>query len=204
MDRASHWDTIYVRRGADEVSWFEATPTLSIRRVREAVAGGARSAIDIGGGASRLVDHLLQMGLDRIGVVDVSQRALDIARTRLGEQGDVVDWIVGDVAELDDVGRFDVWHDRAVFHFLTEAADRRRYVSLCERTLEPGGVAVMATFAPDGPATCSGLPVCRYDARELSERCGRMFELVDDERYLHITPGGVSQSFVYSTFRRAA
>jgi SAM-dependent methyltransferase len=204
MDRASHWDTIYARRGADDVSWYEATPTLSIRRVREAVAGGARSAVDIGGGASRLVDHLLTMGLDRIAVVDVSSQALEIARMRLGTEGDGVDWIVGDVVELDDVGRFDVWHDRAVFHFLTDAADRRRYVSLCERTLEPGGVAVMATFAPDGPETCSGLPVRRYDARELAEQCGTKFELLDDERYRHMTPGGVAQSFVYSTFRRAA
>jgi 2-polyprenyl-3-methyl-5-hydroxy-6-metoxy-1,4-benzoquinol methylase len=204
MDRASHWDTIYLRRGVDEVSWYEATPTLSIRRIREAVARGARSVVDIGGGASRLVDHLLGMGLDRIAVVDVSHRALDIARMRLREQGDVVDWIVGDVAELDEVGRFDVWHDRAVFHFLTEVADRHRYVSLCEQTLEPGGVAVMATFAPDGPETCSGLPVRRYDARELSEQCGATFELIDDERYLHVTPSGVTQSFVYSTFRRAA
>jgi SAM-dependent methyltransferase len=204
MDRADYWDTIYARRGADEVSWYEATPTLSIRRVREAVSGGARSAVDIGGGASRLVDHLLRMDLDRIAVVDVSSQALDIARMRLGKEGDVVDWVVGDVAELDDVGRFDVWHDRAVFHFLTDAADRRRYVSLCERTLEPRGVAVMATFAPDGPEMCSGLPVRRYDARELAEQCGAAFELLDDERYLHMTPGGVAQSFVYSTFRRAA
>ncbi len=202
MDRSHHWDAIYTKREAEEVSWYEAIPTASIQRVREAVERGARSVIDIGGGASRLVDHLVEMDLDRITVLDISRRALDIARRRVGTAGEAVEWIVGDVTRLDDLGTFDVWHDRAVFHFLTEATDCRRYVALCERTVESGGIAVMATFAPDGPEMCSGLPVRRYDAQALSERCGIAFELIDDERHIHVTPAGVEQSFVYSSLRK--
>jgi ubiquinone/menaquinone biosynthesis C-methylase UbiE len=202
MDRSHHWDAVYAKRDSKEVSWYEATPTASIQRVQEAVERGARSVIDIGGGASRLVDHLVEMDLDRITVLDISRRALDIARRRVGTAGEAVEWVVGDITRLDDVGTFDVWHDRAVFHFLTNASDCRRYVALCERTVESGGMAVMATFAPDGPEMCSGLPVHRYGAQELSERCGTAFELVDDEHYIHVTPAGVEQSFVYSSFRR--
>jgi 2-polyprenyl-3-methyl-5-hydroxy-6-metoxy-1,4-benzoquinol methylase len=202
MDRSHHWDAIYTKREAEEVSWYEAIPTASIQRVREVVERGARSVIDIGGGASRLVDHLVEMNLDRITVLDISRRALDIARRRVGTAGEAVEWVVGDITRLDDLGTFDVWHDRAVFHFLTDSSECRRYVALCERTVEPGGMAVMATFAPDGPEMCSGLPVHRYDAQELSERCGSAFELVDDEHYVHVTPAGVEQSFVYSSFRR--
>ncbi|MGA9161099.1 MAG: class I SAM-dependent methyltransferase [Actinomycetota bacterium] len=202
MDRSHHWDAIYTKRDAEEVSWYEAIPTASIQRVREAVERGARSVIDVGGGASRLVDHLVEMNLDRITVLDISRHALDIARRRVGTAGEAVEWVVGDITRLDDLGTFDVWHDRAVFHFLTDSSDCRRYVTLCERTVEPGGMAVMATFAPDGPEMCSGLPVHRYDAQELSERCGRAFELVDDERYVHVTPADVEQSFVYFSFRK--
>ncbi|MEX2457505.1 MAG: class I SAM-dependent methyltransferase [Actinomycetota bacterium] len=204
MDRTEHWETLYTTRDDTRVGWFEPVPTVSLRRIREAVEAGARSLIDVGGGSSRLVDHVLELGLDRVAVLDVAEHGLEIARKRLGERGRAVEWIVADVTEVDDVGRFDIWHDRAVFHFLTSDEERARYVALAERTVRPGGFAVMATFAADGPEQCSGLPVCRYDPAELARQCGPNFELLDSERYVHTTPRGVEQRFAYSTFRRLA
>jgi SAM-dependent methyltransferase len=201
VDRSEHWDRIYERRSPSEVSWYERIPTISIRRVRQAVDAGARSLLDVGAGASTLVDDALELGL-RIAVLDISERALNSSAERLRARADQVEWIVGDVTAIEDVGRFDIWHDRAVFHFLTDAFDQERYVSLCERTVALAGIAIVATFAPDGPEMCSGLPVRRYDASELAERCGPRFELVDSERHVHLTPRGVEQRFLYASFRR--
>ncbi|MGA9162056.1 MAG: class I SAM-dependent methyltransferase, partial [Actinomycetota bacterium] len=147
MDRKTHWDSIHRTRSPDEVSWYEATPALSLRLVRRAIDAGARSVIDIGGGASRLVDHLVDLSLSRLVVLDVSSSAIEISRARLGDAAERVEWIVGDVAEVRDLGTFDVWHDRAVFHFLTERSEQDAYVALCERTVDPSGVAIVATFA---------------------------------------------------------
>lgn len=204
MDRTEHWDRIYERRSPREVSWYERTPTISIRRVRGAVRGGARSLLDVGGGASTLVDEALELELHRIAVLDISERALNASAERLGSRADQVDWIVGDVTAIDEVGMFDIWHDRAVFHFLTDAFDQERYVSMCERTVTPGGIAIVATFAPDGPEMCSGLPVQRYDASGLAERCGPRFELLDSERHVHLTPRGIEQRFMFASFRRVS
>jgi SAM-dependent methyltransferase len=204
MDRSEHWDRIYERRSPREVSWYERTPTISIRRVREAVDGGARTLLDVGAGASMLVDEALELGLRRIAVLDISEHALKASAERLGSKADRIEWIVGDVTAIEDVGMFDIWHDRAVFHFLTDAFDQERYVSLCERTVAPAGIAIVATFAPDGPEMCSGLPVRRYDASGLAARCGPRFELLDSERYVHLTPHGVEQRFMYASFRRVS
>jgi SAM-dependent methyltransferase len=202
MDWTAHWESIYASRDADEVSWFEASPEVSLRRVRDAIIAGGRSVIDVGGGASRLVDGLLELGLERIGVLDVSAGALSIAKLRLGTKADSVEWIVADVTHAREVGTFDVWHDRAVFHFLLEQPERRNYVELCERTVAPGGTAIVATFAPDGPERCSGLPVHRYDAEALANECGAGFDVIDSERYDHVTPAGDVQRFMYASFRR--
>jgi SAM-dependent methyltransferase len=202
VDAGTHWGNVWASRSPDDVSWFEPTPTVSLRRVLDAIRQGARSVIDVGGGASRLIDHLIELDVDRLAVQDVSARALEIAKARLGPRARPVEWILGDVTRVRDVGRFDVWHDRAVFHFLTSPADRSRYVSLCERTVAAGGTAVVATFAPDGPPTCSGLPVCRYDASHLAFECGPRFEILDSERYVHTTPRGVRQPFLYASFAR--
>ncbi len=197
-----HWQRIYRTRSPDEVGWYEPVPLMSARFVAEAVEAGARSVIDVGGGASSLVDYLLDLGLDRVAVVDISGAGLEVARGRLGDRADRVEWRVGDVTAIEDLGRFDVWHDRAVFHFLIEPGARRRYVELAERTINPGGCAIMATFAPDGPERCSGLPVRRYDARQLAHQCGPGFHLERSEPYLHTTPRGIPQTFVYSLFSR--
>ncbi len=197
-----HWDTIYSTRPVDSVGWYEADPSISRRLVAEAVERGARSLIDVGGGASNLVDHVLDLGLERLAVLDISEVGLAVARDRLGARADKIEWIVGDVTAVRDIGQFDIWHDRAVFHFLLDATARSRYVRLAERTVEPGGVAIVATFAADGPERCSGLPVCRYDPEALAEQCGKAFRLTGSVRHLHHTPRGVPQSFQYATFDR--
>jgi SAM-dependent methyltransferase len=202
MAEASYWDDIYKSRAPDDVGWYEPDPVLSRTLVGELISAGATSVIDVGGGASSLVDYLLGSGVKRITVLDVSGAGLEIAKRRLGERANLVEWIVGDVTAADDVGQFDVWHDRAVFHFLTEDASRRRYVRLAERTVRPGGTAVMATFASDGPERCSGLAVRRYGARQLASECGPGFELAASERHVHTTPRGVPQNFLYSVFHR--
>ena len=204
MDASKHWDEIYRTRSPLDVSWYEAVPETSLSRIRAALTDGARSVVDIGGGASNLVDHLVRMRLSRIAVLDIAVTSLDVAKRRLGHLQEDVEWIAADVTEVHDIGRFGIWHDRAVFHFLTDPSDRASYVALCERTVMPGGIAIVATFAPDGPETCSGLPVHRYAADELSERCGPRFELIDSERHVHTTPGGAQQAFLYASFRRLA
>jgi len=202
MDVSRYWDDIYRTRSPQEVSWYEPVPEMSLSRIRAALASGARSLVDIGGGTSRLVDHLVRMHLSRMAVLDVAETSLDVAKQRLGDRRDRVEWIAADVTKVRDIGRFGIWHDRAVFHFLTDPADRASYVELCERTVLPGGLAIVATFAHDGPETCSGLPVHRYAAGELAEQCGRRFELIDSERHMHTTPRGAHQPFLYASFRR--
>ncbi len=202
VESGDYWQSVYLTRQADEVGWYEPDPVVSRRLVAAAVRAGARSVIDIGGGASSLVDHLLDLDLQRVAVLDVSEAGLGVSRRRLGDQAGRVEWVVGDVTSVGDVGRFDVWHDRAVFHFLVAPEDRAAYVRLAERTLAPGGTLVIATFGPDGPERCSGLPVCRYDGDRLAEALGPGFRLEASERHTHTTPGGTEQRYVYATLTR--
>jgi SAM-dependent methyltransferase len=205
MDASRHWNDIYQTRSLQEVSWYEPVPETSLNRVRGALAdGAARSVVDVGGGASTLVDHLVHMGLSRVAVLDVAEMSLDIAKRRLGDLADRVEWITADVTNAPDIGRFGIWHDRAVFHFLTDPSDLASYVNLCERAVVPGGIAIVATFAHDGPESCSGLPVHRYAADELAQQCGPRFDLIDSERHVHTTPRGSTQAFLYASFRRLA
>ncbi len=170
--------------------------------VRRAIEGGARSVIDFGGGASRLVDRLLDEQLERVAVLDVSSRALAAASERLGARAGAVHWILGDATELEDVGSFEVWHDRAVFHFLVAEDDRGRYLKLMERTVPTGGFVIVATFGLDGPERCSGLDVRRYDPTLLSGELGGAFEILEDLARTHLTPRGIEQRFTYAMFRR--
>jgi len=202
VNARDHPQRLYTTRDPTRVGWYEPVPEMSRRHVLAAIAAGARSVIDVGGGASSLVDHLLDEGVERVAVVDIAEAGIDVARGRLGRRASQVGWIVGDVTELDDVGRFDVWHDRAVFHFLVDPSARERYVGLSKRTVAPGGVAIMATFASDGPERCSGLPVQRYDPDGLARECGPGWRLAASERHVHNTPGGVEQRYLYCTFDR--
>jgi 2-polyprenyl-3-methyl-5-hydroxy-6-metoxy-1,4-benzoquinol methylase len=201
-DRSEHWEGVYRTKGEREVSWFQETPSVSLELIRSAGATPQSSIVDVGGGASRLVDALVDAGYEAVTVLDLSESALAAAKARLGEAGAGVTWIVADVVGWRPRQRYDVWHDRAAFHFLTEAADRTAYAACLREALRPGGHAIIATFALDGPDRCSGLPVVRYDAASLGEALGNAFSLVETRRHDHRTPMGSMQRFQFSVFRR--
>lgn len=199
--RQAHWDDVYRTKGETSVSWFQETPAPSLELMALVGATRRSAIIDIGGGASRLVDCLVSRGYEDVTVLDLSAAALTHARTRLGDRADRVAWIVADVTAWEPSRTFDVWHDRAAFHFLTEPADRAAYADRLRRALRHGGHAIIGTFAPDGPEKCSGLPVARHDATSLATLLGTGFVLVDTRRHEHATPWGATQRFQFSTFR---
>lgn len=201
-NRGTHWENVYRTKGEREVSWFQETPSISLELIRSAGATRHSAIVDIGGGASRLVDALVDEGYEAVTVLDLSESALAAAKTRLGQAAARVIWIVADVVRWKPLRSYDVWHDRAAFHFLTDAADRTAYVECLREALRPGGHAIIATFALDGPERCSGLPVIRYDAASLGEVLGSAFNLVESRRHDHHTPMGSTQRFQFSMFRR--
>ena len=203
-ERKAHWEGIYATRAATDVSWYQDEPALSLQLIGGVAPARGGRIIDVGGGTAVLVDRLLEFPFERIAVLDISETALGEARSRLGGRAERVDWIAADVTEVRDLGRFDVWHDRAVFHFLTDADDRAKYVELARRTVPAGGHLIIATFADDGPKRCSNLDVCRYNADSLRPELGQGFALVKEARETHTTPWGVSQAFFYGVFRREA
>lgn len=200
--RQAHWNRTYAEKGEARVSWFEDRPETSLALIRQLRTPDSAAIIDIGGGASRLVDALLEDGWPSITVLDVSEAALDLAKARLGESAGRVDWIADDIAKWMPTRAFDIWHDRAAFHFLTDPEDRAAYVERLRIGVKPGGYAIIATFAPEGPERCSGLPVERYDGAKLLGAIGPEFELIDERRHPHATPWGSTQAFQYSTLRR--
>ena len=201
-DREAHWQNVYATKGAKGVSWYQENPAPSLDFI--AATGVTRDAaiIDVGGGASRLVDSLLDQGFYRITILDLSAKALEEAKTRLGRRGDEVDWIAADVTTWEPSHSYDLWHDRAAFHFLTEPRDRDAYVVRLKKAVRPGGHVIVATFAPDGPERCSGLPIVRYDPEALARTLGPDFELVESRRHDHVTPGGNTQRFQFSRLLR--
>ncbi len=194
-----HWEAVYTSKGDAELSWTQAEPATSLALIAEACSAG--SVIDVGGGTSLLAERLLDRGY-AVTVLDISQAAMDRARRRLGTRASEVDWMVADVTAGPDLGTFDVWHDRAVFHFLTAPAGRAAYAGLLARTVRVGGHAVIATFALDGPEKCSGLEVQRYDGIALAAELGPQFRLLKSVPELHRTPWNAPQSFQYSLFKR--
>ena len=204
MDRSVHWNRVYASRTDDDLSWFESEPSTSLRLMEESGLTLDTCVIDIGGGNSRLVDALILRGLTCLAVLDISSEALQRARVRLGGAASIPAWIDADVAGDWSVRPMDIWHDRAVFHFLTSGDDRARYVDHLRRTLKVGGTAIIATFAPDGPERCSGLPVVRYSPETLAAELGPEFRLLRSTAYVHTTPRGTAQSFQYSRFGRVS
>lgn len=200
--RQAHWENVYVTRGENEVSWFQENPAPSLDLIAQAGAVRDSAIIDIGGGASRLVDHLVAQGFADITVLDLSGAALQAAKARLGARASRVHWVVADATTWEPVKQYDIWHDRAAFHFLTDENDRAAYVARLTRGLKSGGHAIIATFAPDGPEKCSGLPVVRYDSASLGLALGAAFKLLHAWRHEHATPWGSRQSFQFSIFRR--
>jgi trans-aconitate methyltransferase len=201
-DRTGHWQKVYLSKGEQEVSWSQRSPEPSLGLIGKFAPSRHASIVDIGGGASRLVDALCEGGYDEVTVLDLSAAALEIARQRLGAQGAQVRWIAADATKWQPPQAFDIWHDRGAFHFLVEDADRDAYVDRLRRGVKAGGHAIIATFAPDGPEKCSGLPVQRYDAESLSETVGHAFQLVEHQAHRHVTPWGAVQSFQFSVLRR--
>lgn len=197
VDRKAHWQGVYERKAPTEVSWFQAEPSLSLEFIRKCGLQPSSPIIDVGGGASSLVDRLLQEGYEDLTVLDVSAAALVAARERLGDGSGRVEWIEADVTSFRPIRKYALWHDRAVFHFLTEPADRRQYVTALGSTLMPGACLVVATFAVGGPEKCSGLPIVQYDADKLLAELGPGFELVEEREEAHVTPAGQTQDFAW-------
>jgi len=203
MDTKKHWETIYRTKPTSEVSWFQPEAKKSLELIRRVAPERGAPIVDVGGGASVLADDLLVAGYTDITVLDLARSALDSARARLGAAAsERVQWLEADVrtAQL-AAARYAVWHDRAVFHFLTEAEDRARYVAQVSQAVRPGGYVIVATFADDGPTRCSGLPVHRYSTEALHDEFGSEFRLVASERENHETPGGEIQAFIYCLCR---
>ena len=196
-----HWETVYQTKQADSVSWFQPHAEQSLDLIRRIAAGAPSQVIDVGGGASTLVDDLLAEPQFEVSVLDISAAALDVARKRLAQVSrtfERVQWLVGDItlAKLPEQA-YDIWHDRAVFHFLTDPAQRAAYVQQVRHAVRPGGHVILAAFGPDGPTQCSGLPVMRYAPEDLHGQFGGAFELVEHLSEAHKTPAGAIQQFVY-------
>ena len=200
---AAHWDAAYAQ-GDDTRSWFEKHPAMSLRMLDSAGVSAADAVIDVGGGASPLSGALLDRGFGDLTVLDISAAGMQHARDRLGSQADLVNWLIADVLSWYPQRRYRAWHDRAVFHFLTTAPDRQRYVRALDAATGPGAVAVFGTFAPDGPGRCSGLPVARYSAPGLAGQLGEQWALIRQDREEHLTPAGVIQPFTWAALRKQA
>jgi trans-aconitate methyltransferase len=204
QSRQDHWENVYTTKAENQVSWFQENPTLSLELMMLVGATPGIAVVDIGGGASRLVDSLVEMGFRTVTVLDLSETALAAAKTRLGGRANQVEWVVADVTTWQPQHGYDLWHDRAAFHFLTDEHERTAYGARLTKAVKPGGYAIIATFAPDGPERCSGLPVVRYDAESLGRALGGAFELIETRRHEHLTPWGSQQRFQFSIFRRAS
>jgi trans-aconitate methyltransferase len=203
MEAKSHWEAIYAARRPDEVSWFQSFPALSLELIHASKVGKSEAMIDVGGGASRLVDTLLEDGYQDLSVLDISAGALAHSKDRLGKRAADVTWIESDITRFTPARSYAIWHDRAVFHFLREFEDRRSYLMALEKGLRPGGTLILAAFAPDGPEKCSNLPVCRYDATGIQAELGRGFVLQGTQDEVHPTPRGTTQHFNYFIFKKA-
>ncbi len=201
-DRREHWNEVYATKPADSVSWYQSVPQLSLDLIGRTGFAPEAAIIDIGGGASALAGRLLQNGHRDITVLDISATALGVARAALGAEAEHIHWIAEDITVWRPQRQYAVWHDRAVFHFLTAEMDRSAYLAALRAGTTAGSQVVIATFAPDGPERCSGLPVQRYSPQSLAETLGEDFTLVDSGREAHLTPGGNTQHFQFSRFSR--
>lgn len=193
----THWEQIYATRSPELVSWYQAFPDVSLALIEAAEIEHNAPVIDVGGGASMLVDHLLGLGYSDVSVLDISGAALEHSQRRLGKRAEQVQWIESDIAALASQRRYALWHDRALFHFLTEAGSRRRYIEVLRAHLAPGAKLIIASFAPEGPDKCSGLFIQKYSAEKLMKELGKDFELLEERREDHATPGGTTQIFNY-------
>lgn len=201
-EQKEHWEEVYARKTDAELTWHQDDPAASLALIERAGLHQGARIVDIGGGTSRLASRLLDRGFSNVTVLDLSSAALERAREAMGPRGDTVSWVAQDVLRWQPDGHFDLWHDRAAFHFLTDPADRAAYVARLTEALVPGGWAVIASFAADGPEKCSGLPVQRYDPEDLARVLGEAFALIEGRHVAHPKPQGGTQAFQYSLLRR--
>ncbi len=198
MDAKSHWEKVYTTKSPESVSWYRLHLETSLALIERAAGGLEASIIDVGGGESTLVDDLLARGYRNITVLDVAPTAVEVTRKRLGSAAAQVHWLVADITEVDlPPCVYDVWHDRAVFHFLASGEQRAAYIRQVARAVKPGGHVIVSTFGPEGPVKCSGLEVVRYDAESLHGEFGFRFRLIESSKKLHQTPSGATQQFLY-------
>jgi len=203
MDRKSHWENVYQTKGRDEVSWFSEHLVTSLEIITKTDVKNDAAIIDIGGGNSNLVDDLLEQGFIDVSVLDISPKAITDSKTRLGLKAEAVNWVVADITDVElPVDRFDLWHDRAGFHFLTDENDRRKYVELVMRSVKLGGHVIVASFSLDGPKKCSGLDVMQYSPETMHDEFGDCFQLIESVGETHNTPFGTTQDFVYCYCRK--
>jgi len=198
LDTKAHWERIYRTKAPEAVSWYRSHLETSLALIERAVDRTSASIIDVGGGESTLVDDLLARGYENITILDISQTAIDATQKRLGSVAEQVRWLVADITQVElESSTYDVWHDRAVFHFLTEPEQRMAYIRQVVRAVKPGGHVIVSTFGPEGPTKCSGLEVVRYDAESLHDEFGARFRLEESFKELHQTPFGTTQQFLY-------
>ncbi|MCW8889076.1 MAG: class I SAM-dependent methyltransferase [Sedimenticola sp.] len=199
-DRKAHWEQIYSNKSSEDVSWFQPKPGRSLALINDAGITKDQAIIDVGGGASRLVDYLLQAGYQQVTVLDIAQAALAISQQRLGHSAKQVEWLTADATAFKLDHPVQLWHDRAVFHFLTQARDRDAYIRNLKNTLTPEGTLILAAFSPEGPKQCSNLDIVQYDAQRITIELGPLFKLKHMEQEAHTTPSGAVQSFNYFVF----
>jgi trans-aconitate methyltransferase len=202
MDKKAHWEDVYRKKKVDEVSWYQPQPGLSLHMIAAAKLDRDAAIIDVGGGASRLIDNLVIQGYTNLSVLDISGESLTCAKERVGPAGQNVQWIESDITVFNPSQKFHFWHDRAVFHFLTDPGERTRYLEVMNKSLASGAYVLIATFAPDGPEKCSGLPVQRYSHESLQQTLGPAYKIVAHEQETHSTPSGGQQKFIYALFRK--
>jgi ubiquinone/menaquinone biosynthesis C-methylase UbiE len=202
FNRKAHWQNIYQEKSGLDTSWYQKEPTLSLEFIHNTQVSNDESIIDIGGGTSVLVDHLCKEGFTHLAVLDISKNALASAKKRLGDLAQSIEWFEADITQFNSPHQFSLWHDRAVFHFLTDQSDRKSYIKALKHTLRSGGHLIIAAFATGGPKKCSGLDIVQYDSEKLIAELGEGFELIEERNEVHITPSNKEQKFTYFRFFR--
>lgn len=204
MNKKDHWESVYKDKSHLEVSWHQKKPTISLTLIKKIAQNNTDCIIDVGGGASTLSDFLLEEGFNNITVLDLSSNALAHAKQRLGDKSTFIEWKVEDVTNFVSTNKYDIWHDRAVFHFLTTKDDREKYKQVLESSIKTGGCVIIAAFSIGGPKKCSGLDIVQYDAVKLKNELGNNFTLIEERHENHITPAGKEQKFGYYVFTKNA
>ncbi len=203
FDRKKHWENIYQTKDLQEVSWYQPTPSTSLDFLTRLKVPTTAKVIDVGGGDSFLVDHLLDMGYQDVTVLDISAAAISRAKQRLGERANQVKWIVADVVSFEPTETYDLWHDRAAFHFLTDEADIATYLHTAKENIHPNGYLVLGTFSDQGPKKCSGIAIKQYSASSMTERLNGLFEKIECRTFDHLTPFDTIQNFTFCSFKQA-